>query len=346
MSNLSEPIARDILRNTFLASSSFAGAELEALPADASFRCYFRLHGTDRPALLMDAPPPQEDIRPFIKVARHLNELGLRAPRLYECDVQHGFLLLEDFGDNTYTRLLSAGTSETELYELAIDVLTVLHRAENAADIDIPSYDTETLIDEAMLFIDWYVPELTGLPASDSLRAGFVNAWRSVLHNLPDATPSLVLRDFHVDNLMILSGQSGISSCGLLDFQDALIGPAAYDVVSLLEDARRDISPDLTASMLERYRQTMELDTDATEGFMSLYRVLGAQRHCKVLGIFVRLWRRDGKDVYIRHLPRVARLLLAHLSHPDLAPLSQWMDKELPGLLEADIDREHAVAEG
>ncbi len=309
-------------RQAFLQRSSFAGASLEALPADASFRSYYRICDGDKPALLMDAPPPQEDVRPFVRIARHLNALGLSAPRIYDSDEDQGFLTLEDFGDETYTRLLAAGESEQELYELGIDALATLHQHPQAAAVEAPIYNKELLLDESLIFTEWFYPQVIGSKPTQSALSEYLSAWQAILDSLPEPATSLVLRDYHVDNLMRLRGRKGVAACGLLDFQDALIGPTAYDVVSLLEDARRDLSAGLVDSMLQRYGA-------ADENFMSWYHVLGAQRHCRVLGVFVRLFERDGKDVYLKHLARVARLLQSHLNRTELEPLQEWVEQHL-----------------
>ena len=325
--------SRQALRDNFISNSRFAGASLQALPTDASLRRYFRIHGADMPALLMDAPAPQEDIRPFVRVARHLSDLGLSAPELYEQDEVNGFLAVEDFGNDTYTRLLARGEPERPLYELAVDALVALHRHSRASKVGVPGYDMAAFIDEALLLVDWYLPWLNdGFTRSESSVGRFVQAWTDVFEALPPAQNTLVLRDFHVDNLIRLSSRKGAAACGLLDFQDALIGPSAYDLVSLLEDARRDVCSELSLDMLSRYCNALDLVPDQVATFKSWYRVLGAQRHCKVLGIFVRLWRRDGKDTYLHHLPRVARLLRSHLDSDELAPLSDWLRNETPFL--------------
>ena len=314
-------------RRAFLDQGSFAGAELTALAADMSPRRYFRLRGGPHPALLMDAPPEHVDTRPFVRVARHLRQLGYSAPAVYDWDEGQGFLILEDFGNDTYTRLLAAGADERALYELAVDTLCALHRERRCVEIELPPYDVDALLDEACLLPEWYLPWLQQRPVAEELCLSFAQAWRELLSRLPVPPPHLVLRDFHVDNLMHLPQRSGIAACGLLDFQDAVIGPAAYDVMSLLEDARRDIAPELVRQLIERYRLQQGMDDASFSDFMSWYRVLAAQRHCKVLGIFVRFSQREGNDRQLRHLPRVARLLASHLDCDELAPLASWLQR-------------------
>ena len=279
--------------------------------------------------LLMDAPPPQEDVRPFVAIADHLHRLGLSAPRIRAADTRAGLLLLEDLGDDTYTRLIAAGREEAPLYELAIDVLAELHRRfDPDAAQDVPPYDDARLLDEAALLVDWYLPAIRNAPTADALRDEYLALWREALSSARAVPATLVLRDYHVDNLMLLDGRSGIAACGLLDFQDAVIGPVSYDVVSLCEDARRDVPPALTRRLLDRYFDAMpDLDRDA---FRASYAVMGAQRSAKILGIFTRLDRRDGKPVYLKHIGRVWRWLAGNLAHPALSGVRAWFDREIP----------------
>lgn len=282
----------------------------------------------------MDAPPAKEDVRPFARIARHLRNLGFGAPEILAEDPATGLLLLEDLGDDTFSRLIErSAANERELYALAIDVLARLHRIppRQAIPPGLPQYDQSKLLDEACLFTDWYLPAVAGKPLPRGVRRQFVAAWRAAFASILDVSPTLVLRDFHVDNLMRVAGREGLAACGLLDFQDAVAGPAAYDLMSLLEDARRDISKDLKAEMIERYRlQVPGLDWPA---FATSFTVLAVQRHAKVIGIFTRLFLRDGKPGYLVHIPRVWRLLEAALPHPDLAPVAAWLDRHVPPVL-------------
>ncbi len=314
-------------RLEFLKACGADEASVRPMPQDASFRTYFRVTGTTGSCLLMDAPPPTEDVTPFINVAKHLDALGLRPPEIYHADEKRGFVLLEDLGHDTFTRLLRAGGDESELYEMATEVLISLHGNADATRIDIPRYSAARVIDEACLLVDWYYPAVTGDRLDMDHRQGFINSIKECLALLPDTADTLVLRDFHVDNLMAVRNRSDVS-CALLDFQDALIGSPAYDLVSLLEDARRDISETLTTRMLDRYfAANPSLDRPS---MMSWYRFLGATRHAKVLGIFVRLFVRDGKPVYLDHLPRVMSLMNRHLESEELSPLKHWLDQNMP----------------
>jgi len=326
---------RDGLINGFLSGAGWGGARLDPLPGDASFRRYARVDypsciGKYRKAMLMDAPPPQEDVRPFVAIARLLSSLGLSAPEIIAEDPVNGFLLIEDLGDDTYTRLLANGADEEELYRLAVDVLISLHKLDSATVLidGLPAYDEAKLLTEVRLLIDWFMPAVLEGGLSEAAISEFEALWRDLLKPVLAASPTLVLRDYHVDNLMRLSGRDGIAACGLLDFQDAVAGHPAYDLMSLLEDARRDLSPGLAATMLAHYFAAFP-EIDRAE-FETAYAILGAQRHAKVIGIFTRLSVRDNKDVYLKHVPRVWRLLEGSCRHPLLSPFKQWLDRNVP----------------
>lgn len=325
--------ARDALRRAFLNTTGWATALPEALASDASFRSYYRLSLGNQRVMLMDAPPERgEDVRPFARVDRHLIELGLSAPEILAEDFDNGFLLLEDFGDATFTNLLKQGETETELYALATDVLVALHTLEekHAAPNWLSPYDDERLLSEVALLPDWFM-EAWGLDITTKARAAYDHAWQGLFKHVHAGPRTLVLRDYHVDNLMRLNGpnpREGVRACGLLDFQDALAGHPAYDLVSLLEDARRDIPPHLQDTMKARYFDAMGI-TDS-EAFTTAYAILGAQRHAKVIGIFTRLDRRDGKPVYLKHIDRVWRLFESSLAHSTLKPVRDWVDEHIP----------------
>ena len=316
------------MRRTFLSQAGLADVGLQPLCPDASFRRYFRLATSDGQWLLMDAPPDYENVDAFVRIAKHLATLGLRSPQIGKVDNVNGFALVEDFGNDTFTALLDAGEDEQTLYCYAIDVLTTLHQQPRAADLALPAYDLAAFMDEALLMVDWYVPWVTSARVARTDRQRYQQIWNAIFEALPPPTTTLVLRDFHVDNLMRIPGESPEGQIGLLDFQDARIGPTTYDVVSLLEDARRDLNPELVKTMRRRYLKVMSLED--TENFNAWYRVLGAQRHCKVAGIFSRLALRDDKSAYLRHLPRVITLLQQHLGDPLLMPLTQWLDEIIP----------------
>ena len=322
---------RDIAIAAFLAAHGWDDAARAALAGDASFRRYFRLTRKGETALLMDAPPPQEDVRPFVAVDGMLRDLGFSAPAILAGDEAAGLLLIEDFGDDTFTRLLAKGADETALYALAVDVLIALHRRFKPDGNALPPYDDTRFLNEAALLVDWYLPAITGQPTPPQLRDAYLDLWRGLLPRARHTPQCLVLRDYHVDNLIRVEGRDGVAACGLLDFQDAVHGPTSYDLVSLLEDSRRDIAPTLVASMLERYLAAFpDLDREA---FATSFALLGAQRHCKVIGIFTRLDRRDHKPRYLAHIPRLWRLLDRNLETQALAPLKEWLDRNIPRAL-------------
>ncbi|HTS93909.1 MAG TPA: phosphotransferase, partial [Stellaceae bacterium] len=257
-----------------------------------------------------------------------LRGYGLSAPQIFAEDAALGLLLIEDFGDDTYTRLLAAGAAEAPLYALAVDVLVALNRRFDAGHApELPPYDDERLLAEAALLVDWYLPAIAGRATAAALREDYLALWRTLLPLARGVPDTLVLRDYHVDNLMLLQDRAGLAACGLLDFQDAVIGPSTYDLVSLLEDARRDVSPAIASAMLERYLIAFP-DLDRTR-FSAAYAVLGAQRNAKIVGIFTRLCVRDRKPQYLKHIPRVWRLIERDLFHPALTPVRRWFERRM-----------------
>lgn len=317
----------------FLAAHGWEGAEIHPLAGDASFRRYFRVHEGERTAVLMDAPPEHEDLGPFLKVAHHLLDRGFAPPRPLAVDRTRGLLLLEDLGDDRVGPLLEREPHrEREIYETAVDILAELGRM--PAPDDIPPYDDAAMEREAALLPQWYAPALEIDVDEANYRAAWNEAWSNVLAEV-QANPVLVLRDYHADNLMVLPGRGAL---GLLDFQDALAGHKAYDLVSLLQDARRDVDPRLEEDMLERYCR--KADIADRDRFRSDYEVLGAQRNSKILGIFTRLWKRDGKAHYLPLQPRVWGYLERNLRHPALAPVRDWYDSNIPSAKRAAAWRE------
>ncbi len=306
----------------FLAQHGWSG-DISPVAGDASFRRYFRVASEGRSAILMDAPPPHEDPRPFIAVAEWLRARGFAAPAIHAADLSQGLVLLEDFGD---VRLRETADADAAVaaphYAAAIDLLVALraHPAEGLAP-----YDRAVMQREAGLFVEWYCPAV-GLDVDVE---GYRAAWDAALdHALSDETVT-VLRDYHAENLMLVGADKTL---GLLDFQDALAGHPAYDLVSLLQDARRDVDPNLEEAMLRRYRAA----TGAGDDFMAAYHVLGAQRNAKIIGIFTRLWKRDGKARYPTLCPRVWAYLERDLSQPVLAPVARWFDANVPPEMRGD----------
>jgi aminoglycoside/choline kinase family phosphotransferase len=319
---------RDRLRAEFVRRAGWGDAVERLLAGDASFRKYFRLVREGATAVVMDAPPPQEDVRPFVRIGRHLSGLGLSAPAIHAEDEANGFLLLEDLGDNTFARVLEAGGDEGGLYARATDVLVVLHHAGARALLPgLGAYAGEALIDAAMLLPEWYLPAAAGRPTPGEETAAYRAAWHACLANLPAMPDTLLLRDYHKDNLLWLPERPGVRACGLLDFQDAQQGHPSYDLVSLIEDARRDVSPAVHTACLARYLGETGLDE---KDFGTGFALMAAQRHARIIGLFIRLLKRDGKPDYLPHLPRVWRMFERALQHAALEPLRAWVDRLLP----------------
>jgi aminoglycoside/choline kinase family phosphotransferase len=313
----------------FLASCGWADARIEPLAGDASFRRYFRVIGEDRSAVLMDAPPPHEDPRPFVAVAEWLASVGLSAPEIIARDLERGLLLLADFGDSRLRETLDDDPArERELYELATDVLVHLHQ--HPPMPGLTTHGLETWLEELMLFPEWYCASL-GLAVDVE---GYRAAWTQAL--APVATdglgPVTILRDYHAENVMLIGGRDGVAHLGLLDFQDARAGHPAYDLASVLEDARRDVPEAIEREMIDRYLAA----TGQGEAYERAYWALAAQRNTRILGVFTRLWKRDHKPHYTAFQPRMWGLLERDLLSPHLAPVRDWFD--------ANIASEHRAA--
>ena len=290
---------------------------MHPIDGDASARRYFRIAKSGRRAIVMDAPPPDEDPKPFLHIAEYLARHDMRAPQILAAEPDHGLVLLEDFGERRMREYVDAHPGhERAVYMAAIDALVQLHRLPPA---DCAAYDMEFYQRELAVFTDWYC----GARALEVDAAEYREIWsRTLLPVLDQQMPGVtVLRDYHAENIMLLDeGQ------GLLDFQDALIGHPAYDLVSLLQDARRDVSEALEAEMLDYYRSC----ASPQDGFDQAYAVLGAQRNLKIVGIFVRLWKRDGKPRYLSMIPRVWAALERDLRHPALADVQAWFGRNIP----------------
>ena len=307
----------------FLARCGWRDARVEPLAGDASFRRYFRVIGDGRQAVLMDAPPPHEDPRPFIAVAEWLGSIGLTAPEIIARDLDQGLLLLGDLGDARLRETLDDDPArEEELYRLATDLLVQLRASPPMPGL--PPHGLDQWLDELMLFTDWYAPAV-GL---DLDRDSWRSAWTEVLAPVASDRlgPVTVLRDYHAENVMLVAGRDGVAHLGLLDFQDALAGHPAYDLASVLEDARRDVPPTLERAMIDRYIAA----TDGGAAFERAYWALAAQRNTRILGVFVRLWKRDGKPHYRSFQPRMWGLLERDLAAPGLEPVRAWFDANVP----------------
>ena len=308
----------------FLAANGWGDGEILPLAGDASFRKYFRVVAPGRTAVLMHAPPEHEDSQPFLDVAAHLNKLGFAAPKILAEDLKEGLILLEDFGDARMREVVDAAPeSEERIYRDAVNLLGVLHRSGAG---ELPPYFARGIYARRRGFLPNGMRRALDLNVDEG---GFDTAWERVLEPvLYLDEPVTVLRDYHAENLMLLEGRHGIGALGLLDFQDALAGHPAYDLVSLLQDARRDVNRELEGELLSHYCKT---NPDAAgDGFEAAYAILGAQRNTKILGIFTRLWKRDGKSRYLSYQSRVWKYLERDLRHKALAPVAAWFSANVP----------------
>ena len=350
-------------RHVTLTGHGAWGPRLDRLHAlsdfvDASARSYARLILPDRTAILMNSPrqpdgPPirdgkpyselvhlAEDVTPFVAVADALRTRGLSAPVIHAFDLDQGFIVLEDFGSQVFGAEVARGVKQDGLWGGAVDVLSALATKpptdtlpiEGHAPYPLPSFDANAMLMEASLIIDWLWPALHSQETPEALREEFSALWRPLLEQAAHADLGWVLRDYHSPNLMWLPEQTGVKQVGLLDFQDALKGPLAYDLVSLLQDARLDVPEALEREQLNRYCAARSTQSRAfsSDDFRTLYATLGAQRNSKILGIFARLAKRDGKRGYLAHIPRVARYLERDLAHPSLNDLRRFYERELP----------------
>lgn len=344
MSAASKPTTRpDRSRemDAFLERIGMPGAVRSMLAGDASFRRYERVDHNGRVMVLMDAPPPWEDVRPFQSVTALLEECGVTVPAILAADAEEGFLLLEDLGDALFTRVLKKEPArEQELYAAAVDALVAINQAcaLTHSPRALPPYDRSVYLREAALLIEWFLPQVMGRDAARALRDEYLTLWGSVIDAAPLKQRTLVHRDYHADNLLWLLDREGHRAVGMLDYQDALWGDPAYDLVSLLEDARRDVAP---ATMQECYAQYVAALGENAEEFAARYAILGAQRNAKIIGIFTRLCVRDGKAQYLDYLPRVWAHFMGDLAHPALAPIREFIELHVPvqwrGSFTADV---------
>ena len=331
-------MSRGAAKSAFLAAAGWGGAALSPLAGDASNRRYERLANGPggRHAVLMDAPAERgEDISIFLAFTGLLRDMGFSAPEVLEADIAAGFAIIEDLGDALYARVAAASPDiEAALYEAAVDLLAAMHAAPppelaqgSGASVAVQPYDGAVLRREARLALDWWRKAATGEAPGDDLLAEYDALIDTACADVEGDRSALVLRDYHAENLLWLPDRRGHRRVGLLDYQDALLGSPAYDLVSLLEDARRDTSDDLQAAMLDRYIARTGADDRA---FRASYAALGAQRNLKIIGIFARLHLRDGKPAYLELIPRVWAHLQRDLAHPALAPLADFVVRTIP----------------
>ena len=310
----------------FVAYAGWAGATIEPLSGDASFRRYFRVSAGSHRAIVMDAPPNREDVKPFARIAAVLRGFGYSAPAILAADPVRGFLLLEDLGDDVFNVVLEREPAEDLLYDAAVDLLHDLHG--RPVPNDVPYFGRARALREVRLFCEWTLPALTGAVPNAEVVEQFMALWEQALVQLDDGASVLCLFDYHSENLIWLPRRIGLRRVGLLDFQDAVEGPAAYDLVSLLEDARRDVSAETVDRALSRY--LAGVPNENREAFLVQYALAGAQRNTRILGVFGRLFLRDGKVSYLDLMPRVWRHLENDLCALQLADLRDWFDRNVP----------------
>jgi aminoglycoside/choline kinase family phosphotransferase len=311
----------------FLKANGWQNAEAQPLAGDGSVRRYTRLSLRGRTCLLMECPP-ELSIEPFLKVDALLRGLNLSAPEVLAADAAAGLALVEDFGDDTFSRLLDDGADEATLYQLAVDRLIELHRRATPADCaSLPVFDDDRALDGLYRMLDWYWPAIHGAPASDTVRQEFASAWRAVLSQMRLVPDSIALFDYHTDNLLRLD-RPGIAACGVIDFQDAVQAPVVFDIATLLANDRRAIPDSLRDALIDRYLAAFPaLDRD---GFMTAFAVKTAHWNTRIVGTFARLLRRDGKLHYQRFMPRVWFLIERYTVHPALEPVAEWYRRHLP----------------
>ena len=354
-------LARAQAISGLMEASGWGEATREYMLGDASTRAYERLRLGDRSSILMIMPrrpegPPvrmgkpysaiaklAESVHPFVAMNEALRTQGLSAPAIYGMDLDTGLLISEDLGN---VACHDENGPFPERWSEAANLLALLHGRDlptvvpvtEALDHAIPPYDLDALLIEVELLIDWYLASIQGVTVSGSARQTFVNLWKAVLEPIVASPATWVLRDFHSPNLIWLAEREGLQRIGLIDFQDAVLGHPAYDLVSLLQDARIDVPEDLELRLLGQYaRQRKAADAGFDMGeFARAYALMGAQRATKILGIFARLDRRDGKPQYLRHLPRLERYLRRNLAHPVLSDLKVWYETTMPSLFAAE----------
>ena len=357
------PADRTEAMHAFLARAGWGEATCIPLPGDASTRRYIRLRLKDRPALLMDQPQAAEtpvapanatanerhalgynavarlagaDCGRFVAAAKYLRSQGLSAPEIYADDIAQGFVLIEDLGDDLFADVLAKGADEPVLYATSAEVLARLHATEAPAllppDKTLFFYDETALLAEVDLLTEWFFPVALGRNADPAEIEEHRALWRKALEPYLQSPSVFVHRDYHAQNLLWLPERRGLARVGLIDFQDAVAGAKAYDMVSLIEDARRDVSPAVSSATAAHYLHAMReqgapLDE---ETFAEEMAVFAAQRNAKIVGIFARLFRRDGKPRYLSYLPRVWSYLESDLEHPALTALKSWYDRAVP----------------
>ena len=304
--------------------------KLKPIKSDASFRKYFRVYirNQKRNLLLVDSPKKTENNLGYLKATNIFEKINLSVPKIISFNISKGSFLIEDFGINTYTNSLKNGESEYKLYNLATDILIYINNQSKNLKKKLPQYTNKKLIEESMLFLEWYWPAIHKNKPKKDVVNEFIKIWNNLLNKNLRTKKVLVHRDFHIDNLFFLKDRKGLKACGLIDFQDAVIGPTSYDLVSLLEDARRNVNKEVIFKMYNKF--VRKLSKKQKEDFVKEYKVLATNRHLKVIGIFTRLCKRDKKNSYLKHIPRLWKLIEYNLNFYSLSELNKWINEFFP----------------
>ena len=316
------------MKKSFLIKNGFKNYSLKPIKSDASFRKFFRIKQKHKEFIFFSSPKLKENNTGYIKISKLFFKIGLSVPKIIDYDKKKGLFLIEDFGNNTYSKYLRNGFSEYKLYDLAVENLMYLQKKSCFFLKKNPKYTNEKFIDEIKLFLLWYWPAIFKKKPKILIINSFLKIWKELLKPVLRGKKVIVHRDFHIDNLFFLKDRIGIQKCGLIDFQDAVVGPRAYDLVSLLEDARRDVNKRIYNQIYTKFENT--LNKNDKKRFKKEYQILAANRHIKVIGIFTRLFMRDGKKKYLKHIPRVWRLLEKNLESTNLLSLKLWFDEYFP----------------
>lgn len=324
---LESRIVREKLKNNFLENYfNNSSYEIFPMPADASFRTYDRIIHENYSYILMNSPPEHYSVFPFIKVAEFLIGSGFSAPKIFQSDIDNGFLLLEDFGNINIGNFLSSNLDmkvKDELYKTIIDLLLKLQSLFSSPEL--PLYSNEIMLKELELYIDWYIPYIKGFTLPEEIKKEYLTIWGETLKTIPNLGSNIVLYDYHVENMMMLESRKGINKIGLLDFQDAMIGHPLFDVVSVLEDARFEVPKEFAYNYLDYYI-SKHPGLNKEQAYLS-YHILGAQRNSRIIGVFARKARRDNQQNYLNYIPRVLNYLENDLSHESLKPLKIFINK-------------------
>lgn len=328
------PKDRAAQRQEFINTIGWGDATQQILFADAGSRGYVRLNKDGKSAMLMDMPFKFLKLEEFILIGDVLKKAGVRSPEIYNVDLEKGFALIEDFGDRVYTSLYDTGVDKKPYFEKAVDVLIQMQQNIDLTPLEGKlQNDIDWFMLEVGSFTDWYLPGRTGFETAPDLAADYKMMWQRVLNDMPPLPKMLTMMDYHAPNLLDIEGETGVQSVGVIDFQDGVLTSPAYDVMSLLEDDRRDLEPEIRAHILNRYFDAMGSTYDR-ETFELHLAILGAQRHAKNMGNFVRIVVQKHQDRFMDYLPVATQWFHQAIQHPELERVRKWFDKNCPDYLD------------